>query len=57
VPAINSLLPRLETGQATWSFLATRYNCTYDFALEFHIELKLYQMRQDLGQFISDYYS
>jgi hypothetical protein len=55
--AISSLLPRLETGQAAWSFLATRYNYTYDFALEFHIELKLYQMRQDSGQSISDYYS
>ena len=31
--AISSLLPRLETGQAAWSFLPTRYNCTYDFAL------------------------
>jgi hypothetical protein len=55
--AINSLLPRLEISQATWSFLATHYNCTYDFALEFHIELKLYQMRQDSGQSISNYYS
>uniref|UniRef100_A0A2N9IJC8 Integrase catalytic domain-containing protein n=1 Tax=Fagus sylvatica TaxID=28930 RepID=A0A2N9IJC8_FAGSY len=43
--------------QATWSFLATRYNCTYDFALEFHIEVKFYQMRQESGQSISDYYS
>uniref|UniRef100_A0A2N9EDP9 Integrase catalytic domain-containing protein n=1 Tax=Fagus sylvatica TaxID=28930 RepID=A0A2N9EDP9_FAGSY len=57
VPAISSLLPRLETGQAAWSFLATRYNCTYDFALKFHIEVKLYQMRQESGQSISDYYS
>uniref|UniRef100_A0A2N9I2A7 Integrase catalytic domain-containing protein n=1 Tax=Fagus sylvatica TaxID=28930 RepID=A0A2N9I2A7_FAGSY len=57
VPAISSLLPRLETGQAAWSFLATRYNCTYDFALEFHIEVKLYQMRQESSQSISDYYS
>uniref|UniRef100_A0A2N9F0V1 Integrase catalytic domain-containing protein n=1 Tax=Fagus sylvatica TaxID=28930 RepID=A0A2N9F0V1_FAGSY len=57
VLAISSLLPRLETGQAAWSFLATRYNCTYDFALEFHIEVKLYQMRQESGQSISDYYS
>jgi hypothetical protein len=57
VLAINSLLPRLETGQAAWSFLATRYNYTYDFALEFHLEFKLYQMRQDSGQSISDYYS
>uniref|UniRef100_A0A2N9I0E0 Reverse transcriptase Ty1/copia-type domain-containing protein n=1 Tax=Fagus sylvatica TaxID=28930 RepID=A0A2N9I0E0_FAGSY len=31
VLAINSLLPRLETGQAAWSFLATHYNYTYDF--------------------------
>uniref|UniRef100_A0A2N9EJW8 Integrase catalytic domain-containing protein n=1 Tax=Fagus sylvatica TaxID=28930 RepID=A0A2N9EJW8_FAGSY len=57
MPAISSLLPQLETGQAAWSFLATRYNCTYDFALEFHIEVKLYQMRQESGQSISDYYS
>jgi hypothetical protein len=47
----------LETGQAAWSFLATRYNYTYDFALEFHIKVKLYQMRQESGQSISDYYS
>jgi hypothetical protein len=39
VLAISSLFPRLETGQVAWSFLATRYNCTYDFALEFHIEV------------------
>ena len=56
MPAISSLLPRLETSQAAWSFLATRYNCTYDFALEFHIEVKLYQMRQESGQSISNYY-
>ena len=55
--AISSLFPRLEIGQAAWSFLATRYNCTYNFALEFHIEVKLYQMRQESGQSISDYYS
>uniref|UniRef100_A0A2N9H722 Retrotransposon Copia-like N-terminal domain-containing protein n=1 Tax=Fagus sylvatica TaxID=28930 RepID=A0A2N9H722_FAGSY len=47
VLAISSLLPQLETGQAAWSFLATRYNCTYNFALEFYIEVKLYQMRQE----------
>ena len=47
----------METGEAAWSFLATRYNCTYDFALKFHIEFKLYQMRQDSSQSISDYYS
>jgi hypothetical protein len=35
VPAISSLLPRLETGQAAWSFLATRNNCTYDFPWNF----------------------
>ena len=57
VPAINSLLPRLETGKTAWSFLATRYNCTYNFALEFHIEVKFYLMHQESGQSISDYYS
>ena len=57
MPAISNLLPRLETGQAAWSFLDTRYNCTYDFALKFYIKVKLYQMRQESGQSISDYYS
>ena len=57
MPVISSLLPQLETGQAAWSFLATRYNYTYDFALEFHIELKFYQMLQDSGQSIFYYYS
>ena len=46
----------METGEAAWSFLATRYNYTYDFALEFHIEFKLYQMCQDSSHSISDYY-
>uniref|UniRef100_A0A2N9H768 Retrotransposon gag domain-containing protein n=1 Tax=Fagus sylvatica TaxID=28930 RepID=A0A2N9H768_FAGSY len=46
-----------EARQAAWSFLATRYNCTFDFALEFHIEVKLYQMHQESGQSISNYYS
>ncbi len=55
--AINSLLPRLETGQAVWSFLATRYNCIYDFVLEFHIEFKFYQMHQNSDQSIFYYYS
>jgi hypothetical protein len=57
VPVISSFLPRLETSQAAWSYLATLYNCTYDFALEFHIELKFYQMHQDSGQSIFYYYS
>jgi hypothetical protein len=56
VLTISSLLPQLETSQAAWSFIATRYNCTYDFALEFHIEVKFYQMRQESSQSISDYY-
>ena len=34
-----------------------RYNCTNDSSLEFHIESKLYQMRQETGQSISDFYS
>ncbi len=42
VPTINRLLPRLETTQAAWSFLATRYNCTHDSYLEFHLEFKFY---------------
>ena len=57
VLAISSLFPRLEIGQAAWSFLATRYNYTYDFILEFHIEIQLYQMCQESGQSIFYYYS
>ena len=37
--------------------MATRYNCTYHFALEFHFEVKFYQMRQESSQSIFDYYS
>ena len=37
--------------------MADRYNCTNDSSLEFHIESKLYQMHQETGQFISDFYS
>jgi hypothetical protein len=44
---INSLLPRLETAQVAWSFLTAHYNCTHDSTLQFHLEFKLYQMRQD----------
>ena len=54
VPSIHSLLPRLGTA---WIFLSNRYNCTNDSSLEFYIESKLYQMRQETGQSISDFYS
>ena len=45
VPSIHNLLPRLETVETAWKFMANRYNCTNDSSLEFHIESKLYQMR------------
>ena len=57
IPSIHNLLPHLETVEAAWKFLAVRYNCTNDSSLEFHIESKLYQMRQETGQSISDFYS
>ena len=57
IPFIHNLLPRLETAEATWKFLADCYNCTNDSSLEFHIKLKLYQMRQETGQSIYDFYS
>ena len=57
IPSIHNLLPHLETTEAAWKFLADRYNCTNDSSLEFHIESKLYQMRQETGQSISDFYS
>ena len=50
IPSIHNLLPRLETAKAAWKFLADRYNCTDYSSLEFHIESKLYQMRQETGQ-------
>ena len=56
IPSIHNLLPHLETAKAAWKFLADRYNCTNDSSLEFHIESKLYQMRQETGQSISDFY-
>ena len=56
IPSIHNLLPRLETIEATWKFMANRYNCTNDSSLQFHIELKLYQMRQETGHSISDFY-
>ena len=48
IPSIHNLLPRLETTKAT---------CTNDSSLEFHIESKLYQTRQETSQSISDFYS
>ena len=57
IPSIHNLLPCLETAEADWKFLANHYNCTNDSSLEFHIESKLYQMRQETGQSISDFYS
>ena len=56
IPSIHNLLPRLETAEAAWKFLADCYICTNDSSLEFHIELKLYQMRQKTGQSIYDFY-
>ena len=57
IPFIHNLLPCLEIAEVTWKFLANRYNCTNNSSLEFHIESKLYQMRQETGQSISDFYS
>ena len=57
IPSIHSLLPRLSTTAAAWIFLSNCYNCTNDSSLEFHIESNLYQMHQETGQSISDYYS
>ena len=57
MPSICSLLPHIGTAQVTWIFLSNRYNCTNDSNLEFHIESNLYQMHQEIGQSISDYYS
>jgi hypothetical protein len=57
ISSINSLLPRLGNATVAWDFLAKRYNCTYDASLEFQLEAKLYQMRQEPGQSISDFYS
>ena len=57
IPSIHNLLPRLKTVEATWKFLADRYNCTNDSSLEFHIESKLYQMHQEIGQSIFYFYS
>ena len=57
IPSIHNLLRRLEIAEVAWKFLADRYNCTNDSSLEFHIESKLYQMRQETGQSISDFYS
>ncbi|KAK4602149.1 hypothetical protein RGQ29_011274 [Quercus rubra] len=34
-----------------------RYNCNNDSSLDFYIELKIYQMRQETGQSIFDFYS
>ena len=57
IPSIHNFLPHLEIAEAAWKFLANHHNCTNDSSLEFHIESKLYQMRQETGQFISDFYS
>ena len=57
IPSIHNLLSRLETAKAAWKFLADRYNCTNDSSLEFHIEWKLFQMCQETGQSISNFYS
>ena len=45
IPSIHNLLPRLETAEVAWKFLADRYNCINNSSLEFYIESKLYQMR------------
>ena len=57
IPSIHNLLPHLETVEVAWKFLADRYICTNVSSLEFHIESKLYQMRQETGQSISNFYS
>ena len=55
ISSIHNLFPHLETVEAAWKFLADRYNCTNDSSLEFHIESKLYQMRQETNRSIFDF--
>uniref|UniRef100_A0A2N9F074 Reverse transcriptase Ty1/copia-type domain-containing protein n=1 Tax=Fagus sylvatica TaxID=28930 RepID=A0A2N9F074_FAGSY len=57
VVQVDDFETRLEEWESIQCGILSWYNCTYDFALEFHIEVKLYQMRQESGQSISDYYS
>ena len=56
IPSIHNLLPHLEIAEATWKFLVDCYNYTNDSSLEFHIESKLYHMRQETGQSIFYFY-
>ena len=55
VPSIHSFLHRLGIVATAWIFTSNHYNCTNNS--EFHIDSKLYQMLQETGQSISDYYS
>ena len=57
IPSIHNLLPCVEIVEVGWKLLADHYNCTNDSSLEFHIESKLYQVCQEIGQSISDFYS
>ena len=57
IPSIHNLLPRLETVEVAWKFLANCYNCTNDSSLKFHIKSNLCQMRQEIVRSISDFYS
>ena len=57
IPSIHNLFPHLETTKVAWKFLTDRYNCTNNSSLEFHIEAKFYQIRQEPGQSIYDFYS
>lgn len=57
VSSIHSLLPKLGSAKIAWDFLADRYNCTNDASLQYQIETRLYQLRQESGQSIADFFS
>ena len=55
IPSISNLLSSFDDAKSAWNMLAKRYSTTHR-SMKYQLMVELYQLRQELGQSINDYY-
>ena len=55
IPSISNLLDSFDDAKLAWDMLAKRYFTTYS-SMKYQLVVELYQLRQEPGQSINDYY-
>ena len=55
IPSISNLLDSFDDAKSAWDMLAKRYSTTHR-SMKYQLVVELYQLRQEPGQSINDYY-